>query len=616
MHEATAHPALDRAADRNFTGFVIFFVCVFVALQISWVFDHDRIDELSSRVSAALVAGLVLGMLCMWIASRPWIAPAVRSLLSRLSHALWPSIALLFVPFHVRLYCRWRNECDYWNDFFLIQFVAVAILTFLATLFASPESVTRFFRTRVSGSRLVRTAARNPYLLATLMCFALLLFRGWGRFIHAEFFAEGGWVFLAEALADGWHSLAYFRDGFVHIVPRLIVLTGLAVVPLKYLAHFSVSACFLITAAVSALIVRDGYRWLIPSDATRWGIAVLLCLVPGFFEMLGTLATLHYELFMLIGLLLLKDPRSTISPLEFFVITLATLSTGLELTLVPLALARLGLRRVYQKQRPSLGYAKMDGWELAALLMVLVPSFLLAADVLWDSYNTGVQAGYEPRNLTDLFAGMTNTLVIYYFLHALAGNVIVTEIMPLVPVLPLLAIFLALSAVLLYQRWRADRVATVFFLLWLAGMLALPAMIFIARPNGFVFFLTDKHWGDFAWWMRYNYLVAFPATIYWFVLLRPTDILALHSRSTVFTVMLLITGMFTAQYIFPVYRLSKFELWERSSAVIETSRATGCPRVMRIPLEPQTHFIYTNKDSKRTDCPNDYKVVRQAKSKK
>jgi len=592
-------------AYRRYLGFLIFFVSVLLTIQFSWALDHERPKEIPYRALMATLLGLALGTIAVWAASRPRLSQKTQSVLQKLSHALWPSVVLLFLPFHKHQLCRVGKSCDYLDNFYLLEFVVVAVMVFTATLYPYPEKIAAFFKTRLSGLRPLQTIANHPYPFAFLLSLTILLATGWERYIHAEFFAEGGWVFLAQALSEGWSSLPHFVDGFSHILPRLIVLTGLETVSIENLAHFTVTACFIVAALINAVIVRNEYRWLIPSTTVRWGICIAMSLAPGYGEMLGNLPTMHYMLFVLIGLLLIKDPRSSITVTELIAIVLSVASTGLFITLAPLAAVRLLLRtRFLNKLIPA--PAPAVNWsEWTALLLILIASFALAGDVFLDALNYGLKHADIPMDISILFTGISNALAIYYTLHPFGGNKTVFEILPHVSILLLLVPLLVVTVVLFIIRWREDRLATIFFGLWLAAVLGIPAMLFIARPDSFyVFFSIDKYtyWWYFAWWMRYNYLVAVPAIIFWFIILRPKNLFALQNKASVFALLILASLFYNAQFILPVKRYQEQDVWKYESAKLARSFATGCPKAFNVNVIPGTYFHYVNKNSTRTDC--------------
>lgn len=585
---------------RDYAGLLIFLASLFISIQLAWVIQHQRPDEVLVRSVVAALLALFVSIVCIWLVRR-FTSEHGQSVARDLLNSLWPGFLLLFTPFHVLSLCRYRNQCDYWGDFFMVQFVVLAAAICFATVNKSPLTFFQTTKQKLANTSAMRFFASHQYLFAFILALTLLLFLGWGRFIHPEFFAEGGAIFLANALNDGWPSLFYSYDGFLHVFPRLIVLIGLSTVPIQHLAQFTVAVCFLVAASISALIVRSEYRWIIPSDVARWGICVLLCLTPGLFEMLGNLPTLHYMLFMLVGIILLKNPASTISPIEMIAVALTVLSTGLTVTLIPLALFRVIAKKLFSRQlstvsQPTLSTIQPE-WVL--VLLLIIPSVWAAGHLLLNPASAAMKPGYVPLDLNDLFEGLVNMSTIYFLLFPLAGNYTVNEILLYVSPLPVFIPLALVIAKLINQRWEENQIFATFIVLWLMGMTAIPVMIFILRPDGFNFFLIDKFWLNMSWWMRYNYLVAVPGILLWFILLRPTNLSLVKKKASVFILIILSSGIFHAQYSFQIGRYTDRELWKEASVKLQKSFAAGCPRNFTINIYPNIDFQYKNRKSTR-----------------
>ena len=175
---------------KEYRGLIICVVSACIALQLSWVIEHQRPDETLQRAATAALIGIIVSVLLVQGVFRFCSGP-VQSALRTISGALWPGFLLLFMPFHVLLYCRWQGQCDYAWDAFIIQFSVF----FLLILFAGPlRTATGGLRNVLGGitaGRLARVFTGHGYLAAVCLALALLLWRGWERFVHPEFFAEG-----------------------------------------------------------------------------------------------------------------------------------------------------------------------------------------------------------------------------------------------------------------------------------------------------------------------------------------------------------------------------------------------------------------------------------------
>lgn len=593
------------AAYRRYAGLLVFLVSVLVALQLIWVIEHQRPDETLVRTAAAALVGLLLGMAMIQAVERLFPAPA-RAVSRRVAHALWPAFLLLFMPFHVRLLCRWQNECGYAGDIFMLQFLVLAV----TILFARPlyEQLAPKVES-LGNTQIARMVRKHPFAFAFALTLTLLLIRGWGRFAHPEFFAEGGVVYFKGALREGWSSLFDTYTGFLHVFPRVVLLTGFELLPLEYLTRFTVSLCFALTALVSANFVRPTYRWLVPSDAARWMICVLLVLAPGLFEILGNLTNLHYVMFAFVALVLLRNPADNHSLLELVCVAFTVLSTSLTIGLIPLAAYRVYLKRVSRRNAstdgPSSGRSAWREW--AILLMLCFPPIWSIQDIILHPTNAGITPVPVDLGLPDLIKGLVNISTIYYLLFPLAGNKTINELLPYFPPFILLVPLAVFVTVRMHALWREDRVRAGVVMLWLAAMGAVIVMIFFARTVGFkVVFLTN--WGHHAWWGRYDYLTAMPAVLMWFLLLRPRSIIDLRKTAAVVALIVFSSGLFHARYIFEIGRYTEQEYWKETARELKQSFATGCPSTVEVDVFPNRGFTYKNPDSSALDCPPDKQV--------
>lgn len=589
----------DAALYRRYAGFLVFLVSILVAFQLAWLIEHQRPQETIARLAASAVVGLVAGAAIIQAADR-LLSHGAKALSVRVAQCLWPAFLLVFMPFHVRLLCRWQNECDYAGDVFMVQFLALSLGVFAVR--PIQHVLTRATRL-ASTTEAIRFVNRHKFMAATFLALALLLARGWGRFAHPEFFAEGGVVYLNGALHHGWASLFDTYAGFLHVFPRLVVLTGLEVLPLEYLTRFTVGVSFVVAALVSANFVRDRYRWLVPSLAARWMVCVLLTLVPGLYEVLGSLTALHYVIFVFVAMVFLRDLADNSSALELVCVALAVLSTSLVISLLPLAAYRVYLRRRYRKAVTA-GDAAPIWRDWALLVMLFLPLAWSAQDILLNPGSFNIDQQPIELSFQGVVEGLVNVSTIYGLLFPLAGAKTIDEILPYISPFVLLVPLAAFLAVTLRARWRENRDRALVVLLWLAAIAAVLVMIYVARPVAFNLVFV-KNWGHFAWWMRYHYLLAVPAVLMWFLLLRPKNLLDLRRKETVIVLIVFTSGLFHSQYIYEIERYTERELWQETVEKLKPALATGCPRTVVIEVFADKSFTYRQPDSGGQACPSD-----------
>ena len=159
----------------------------------------------------------------------------------------------------------------------------------------------------IAGRRL----GRGAYVAALVASFLLLIARRPQAVTDPNLWAEDGQVFLRAALLEPWHESIFDPyAGYLHLGLR-VWAEFTTVLPLSALALlFGLLNLALFPVCLSVVLSRR-LRWLIPSDAVRAGLYLVLLLMPGMSETLGNLTNALWPIG--IGLLLLSfcdEPRS------------------------------------------------------------------------------------------------------------------------------------------------------------------------------------------------------------------------------------------------------------------------------------------------------------------
>ncbi len=577
---------LARVGVPDYAGIVVFFCSALGSTQFLWAIRHDS-DDLGLRLAAALATAIAAASLTVAGVRRLW-RPDPRRTLARLSLTLAPGLLFIFAPFLYAQRCRWTDSCVYWSDVFLLLGIGLGIAVGLDEWSGSWRR-----RADAAASAIGRQAARlgaaHRFWLVSLLCLAVLVLRGWERLVYPELFAEGG-RFVAGALNEGWPSLLVSYDGYYHIVPRLIALLATSLVPIAYIPVFTVTACFLITAAISAFFVRPCFRWLVPSDAARGAVALLLCLAPGLYEVLGNLPNLHSPLLILLGLLTLKDPAQRYRGWELVLVLLAVLTSGAAAVFAPAVIARCWLRAT--RMRAGVGSPARAAWDrdLSVPALIALGTMLIVAGMLGGDDpglarpDAIVGEGFDPLALA---TAMTRVTAIFFLLHPFAGTVAVSEIILWVPVLVLaLGAVVLFGSLLWWHKAAGRRAQALQMTAWLIGPLALLALIGVMRPVGLSMFVRDEHWQHFGWWMRYNYVFGVSGVLLWVMVLRPTVLRPARRLGNVLTVTLCCAYVSQANWYFEARRYGDERRWLNSSVVLERAVRTGCPRTVKVAIYP------------------------------
>jgi hypothetical protein len=151
-------------------------------------------------------------------------------------------------------------------------------------------------------------ALRAPVAIAAVAFFVLWTRLGAARTIA---WAEDSGVFLQECLMLGpIRSLWHPYDGYLHVLPRILVDIALALVPIGEYAVAVAALSVGVTAAVCGLVFALSARAL---DRTwcRVVIALVPVLIPlAPYEIAGNTANLHWYLLYLAPWVLLAQPRT------------------------------------------------------------------------------------------------------------------------------------------------------------------------------------------------------------------------------------------------------------------------------------------------------------------
>ncbi len=583
---------LARAGVPDYAGVVVFFCSALVSSQFLWAMRHDP-DDLGLRLAVALATAIAAASLTVAGVRRLW-RPNPHGTLARLSLTLAPGLLFVFAPFRYAQLCRWTDSCVYWSDVFLLLGGGLGIVVGLFEL-----SVSWRRHADAAASALGRQAARlgaaHWFWLVSLLCLAVLALRGWERLVYPELFAEGG-RFVAGALNHGWPSLLVSYAGYYHTVPRLIALLATSLVPIAYIPVFTVTACFLITAVISAFFVRPCFRWLVPSDAARGAVALLLCLAPGLNEVLGNLPNLHYPLLILLGLLTLKDPAQRYRGWELVLVLLTVLTSGAAAVFAPAAVVRCWLRAT--RMRAGVGSPARAAWDrdLTVPALIALGTMLVVADMLGGAEpglarpNAVVGEGFDPLALA---TAMIKVIAMFFLLHPFAGTVAVSEIILWVPVLVLaLGAAVLFGSLLWWHKAAGRRAQALQMTAWLIGPLALLALIGVMRPVGLSLFVNDEHWQQLGWWMRYNYVYAVCGVLLWVMVLRPTVFQPARRLGNVLAVTLCCAYVSQANWYFEAARYGDERRWLDSSAELERAVRTGCPRTVKAAIYPDGWALF------------------------
>lgn len=437
-------------------------------------------------------------------------------------------------------------------------------------------------------------------------CLGLLIFRGWDRIEHADFFAEDI-RFMGSAFNDGWATLLEQYDFFYHTAPKLIALFGANFVPIENIPLFTNFVCYATTAAAMATISRSAYRWLIPSDGARAALALLMILAPGLTEILGNLAGLHWSLLLWLAVLSLKEPGRPFTVWELLIVVLVGVSAAGSIIFLPIAFLRLLLAG---HRCSAAGYSLLSApKQLRREIVFFSILFIVTAYLFIHFITKDAQVGIDDidivvaaRDVEELLPRLGYLFIAFYFLHPFLGTQNTSIVLDSLPFYPLFFTALIIVGLLL---WRVRSPLGVKFWLipaWLICLFSLATMLSIVRYWAFYGLFSPPYE---EWWFRYNFVFACTGLVFFFLLLRPDNLLKIRQWPVLAAIALIVGYLSQAQATtewasppheydaFAIERYGTKDYWGRTAERLEESTKTGCPREVRVVAHPNARWRFT-----------------------
>lgn len=440
-------------------------------------------------------------------------------------------------------------------------------------------------------------------------CFGLLLFRGWDRITHPELFAEGV-RFMGGVLNNGWLDLFQTYDFYFHMAPKLVALVVVSLAPLADVPFYTNVACYAVTAAAVATVARTTFRWVIPSDAARVALALLMTLAPGLVEVLGNLAGLHWSLLVWLGVICLKDPKHSIAPWELVVVALAALSSAGAIVFLPVLFLRVLFawnRYPLRAVVPKTTLPRFIGESIFFGLLFLVALYLVANFILQDAKVGGESSSLDvttaSHGLDDLLHSLAALFTTFYFLHPFLGTHNTSLFLWAMPFYPLFTFAVLVVVLLLLRAKRALDYRFWLIPAWLLSFFLLAVMLSIARYWSFYSIFSYPY---VDWWFRYNFVYGTSGLLFWFILLRPRSLHRISQLPTIATIALIVSYTSQAQTetvaakpprnrdAYFIHRYDQQRYWLKSVEELEQSMKTGCPPEVEVRGSPggRWFFVY------------------------
>jgi hypothetical protein len=266
-----------------------------------------------------------------------------------------------------------------------------------------------------SDSAAERTTIRRSDLALNaaifLVAFALVVSRRPDAIFNAQFYAEDGTLFYADAYHFGWHSLLMPYGGYLHIPLRLLGLLA-QLVPFGR-APLLMNLCAIIVQILPVHIFLSSRFNSIPFFTRICGGLLYLAL-PNAFEIHAKAANIQWHLALAACLVLLAKPgnRRAWRIFDFVVLQLFVLGSLMGILLIPVAVSLRWFR-------------KDPRYNLA--LFALIPGALVQASLLlFTESRRAAPNGATFARLIDIIGGQVffssvlgvrTTMQLHFFSH-------------------------------------------------------------------------------------------------------------------------------------------------------------------------------------------------------
>jgi hypothetical protein len=242
-------------------------------------------------------------------------------------------------------------------------------------------------------------AARWTAVLA--VAFAVLVLRRPENLLRAEFFYEDGQVFYVGAwFGSVLEQIGREYAGSFHVVPRIVAALE-RLVPVASAPLLGNAISLGIVAALAAYVASDRLSEALPDRRVRILLAVLLLVLPGSWETLGSITLIQWYLglFLVFASLASRPTRVSFAAVELVAVAAASLTGPIGLLLAPLYWLRLWSKR----DRWSGGLA---GLVTAAGLLQLVVLLLSGERSALVPTTDGIAAVFTSRLWSSVIGGL------------------------------------------------------------------------------------------------------------------------------------------------------------------------------------------------------------------
>ncbi len=233
----------------------------------------------------------------------------------------------------------------------------------------------------IPHGRLLRTESLWNWLFLFLLVTGILFLRQPSAIRHPAFSDEDGLIYFKQAYEQGALAVVLLPyNGYLQIVPRTVAAFG-SLFPLQFVPRVYAIVSLLLASSVFIFFYAPNFRRVVASDATRFGVVLLVTVMPNFDSLLRV-AYLPWFLLWFIALVVLMElPRGAGGRAFLFgALTLAIWSTPVAVVCLPVVLLRL---RQAGEKRDRI-------WWTAFIISSVAYALTADRSALWDVWRPGL----------------------------------------------------------------------------------------------------------------------------------------------------------------------------------------------------------------------------------
>lgn len=192
------------------------------------------------------------------------------------------------------------------------------------------------------GKQIIEIIKDKKTIVAFLFAVTIIILRKPDAILNAQFWAEDGVIWFAEAYNQGGVNLLLNpQNGYFQSISRITAWLPLLIsVPLQYSPLFFNIIAITIKALPVGLLWSKRFKSIVPSNKARWLISLTYLLLPNIGEVHSNITNAHWHLALYAFMIIIADPPKSIwnKAHDVFFLIIAGLSGPFSIILAPIVL--------------------------------------------------------------------------------------------------------------------------------------------------------------------------------------------------------------------------------------------------------------------------------------